>query len=182
MKSLLYLASLTAAISAVLPAAPIMVLDHTANVNASTGIASFSLLFDRAPDISASADSFQYFFLGNQSLPYPARYDSVVRCCEQVGILVVRDPLPSSNDPLAGGWGPVRGTVPFTLNGATLSFSATLTLFSDRNSLLYELLVASDGRATQLLIYAPEPLSPPLVALGLIGIWTISRWISVKRP
>lgn len=88
-------------------AAPLVVLEHTATFNSSTGSPSLSLLFNRVPNLGPG-EGFQYYFLGDLTLGYPAKYDSIVRCCEQAGILVVRDPIPATPDAGSGGWGPIR--------------------------------------------------------------------------
>jgi hypothetical protein len=38
---------------------------------------------------------------------------------------------PDNSDPNSGGWGTIRGSVPFTLDGNILTFSSPLSLISD---------------------------------------------------
>jgi hypothetical protein len=126
-----------------------------------TSHVTFTLSFSRAPDFQTvdefdrQADSFQYYILGDPSLPYPAYYDSIIRGDEihvVPGVLRIRDPVPSDPDPAAHGWGPIRGEVPYRLQGNVLTFSVALSTISEHSvdgRFSYELLLTQFGGSTQ---------------------------------
>ncbi len=105
----------------------------------STGMVAFRIVFNRHPDFFTAdefdrqADSFQYFIVGDASLPYPENFDSIIRGEEihSTGLIPIRNAFPP--DPLAtSGWGTIRGEVTFTLHGRVLRFSAPLSMLTDR--------------------------------------------------
>jgi hypothetical protein len=140
---------------------PLTAVSESAIYDPATGRVTFTLAFNRAPDFRTvdefgrQADSFQYYILGDLSLPYPAYYDSIIRG-EEIhvvpGLLRIRDPLPSNPDPATGGWGPIRGEVPYRLEGSVLTFSVDLSTISDHSvdgRFSYELLLTQFGASTQ---------------------------------
>jgi hypothetical protein len=138
-------------------------LSESAVFDPVTGQVSFTLTLNRAPDFETvdefgrQADAFQYYILGDLSLPYPAYYDSIIRGEEihaMPGVLRIRDPLPSNPDPATGGWGPIRGEVPYRLEGNVLTFSVALSTISDHSvdgRFSYELLLTRFGASTQVI-------------------------------
>jgi hypothetical protein len=139
----------------------LVVLSESAVSNPVTGQVTFMLTLNRAPDFQTvdefgrQADSFQYYILGDLSLPYPAYYDSIIRGEEihlAPGVLRIRDPLPSDPDPATGGWGPIRGEVPYRLEGNVLTFSTALSTISEHSvdgRFSYELLLTRFGASAQ---------------------------------
>jgi hypothetical protein len=122
--------------------AGLVVLSHSAVFSPATGQVTFTVTFNRAPDFESvdalgrQADSFQYFIYGDMSLPYPAYYDAIIRGEElhiTSPLLRVRDAVGTDPDPASGGWGPVRGAVPYRLEGNVLTFSTPLALISDHS-------------------------------------------------
>jgi hypothetical protein len=122
---------------------PFTALSDSAVYDPATGLVTFTLVFNRAPDFQSSdafgrqADSFQYFIYGDLSLPYPAYYDAIIRGEELhvfSGGLRVRNSTPPDPDPAAGGWGSIRGVVPYRLEGNVLTFSVSLSTISDHSS------------------------------------------------
>ena len=101
-----------------------------------TAQVTFTLTFNRPPDRQAG-ESFQYFIVGDPSLHYPNNYDAIVRAEQPTeDVLQVRNSHPT--DPtvppsVSGGWGTVRGVVPYQLNGSVLKFSTPLGLISDHS-------------------------------------------------
>jgi hypothetical protein len=95
-----------------------------------TGEVAFTLVFDHQPDffsadaLGRQADSFQYFIVGDLTLPYPSRYDSLIRG-EELHLTIDQIPI---RDAVTGA---LRGSVPYSLTGAELNFSAPLSLISD---------------------------------------------------
>jgi hypothetical protein len=104
----------------------------------------FVLVFSQTPDFTTldsqgrPQDSFQIFIAFNPATPNPANPQSVdvlVRGDEIhiANALRIRNARPPVADPNAGGWGSIRGTVPYHLrtqpNGAAvLTFSAPFHL------------------------------------------------------
>jgi hypothetical protein len=142
---------------------PFTVLSESAVFDPATGQVTFMLVFNRRPDfqtedsIGRQADSFQYYIVGDASLPYPANYDAIIRGDEidlTSGLLPVRNSAPPDPDPDAGGWGTIRGVVPYSLDGNVLIFSTSLDLISDHSvdgTFSYELLLTQYGASTQFL-------------------------------
>ena len=129
-----------------------------------TGQVAFTLTFNRPPDfrtvdsLGRQADSFQYFIIGDPSLPYPNNYDAIIRGEElhsSSPLLRVRNSRPT--DPtvppsVSGGWGTVRGMVPYQLTGNVLTFSMPLGLISDHGAdgpFSYDLELYQYGGLTQ---------------------------------
>jgi hypothetical protein len=139
------------------------VLSESAVFDPVTGEVTFTMVFNRQPDFQTEdsfgrrADSFQYYILGDPTLPYPAYYDALIRGDEidlASGRLPIRNAVPPATDPAAHGWGTVRGVVPFRLSGTVLTFSASLEVISDHSvdgHFSYELLLTQYGGSTQFL-------------------------------
>jgi hypothetical protein len=139
------------------------VLSESAVFDPVTDQVTFTLVFNRQPDfqtedsVGRQADSFQYYILGDPTLPGLARYDAIIRG-EEIdlvsGLLPIRNAFPPVTDPGAGGWGTVRGVVPFRLDGTVLTFSTSLALISEHSldgHFAYELLLTRYGSTTQFL-------------------------------
>jgi hypothetical protein len=142
-------------------AAPFLVDTQSAVVNSKTKYVRFSITFNQAPNFfifdayGRPEDDFQY------STP-----KSVIRGGE---IYIKRNMIsirgyepPDTSSPSSGGWGAVIATVPFSLSGATIIFSAPLDLFSDSSSFQYQLSTYSHGVRNQCVrgsssVLAPEP-------------------------
>jgi hypothetical protein len=96
----------------------------------------FTIAFNRAPDLFTAdsfgrqADAFQYWiFYDNDPFQRPNNTDALVRGAEihVAGDLRVRDSWPPAvGEATSGGWGQIRATVPFTLTGEILWFTADL--------------------------------------------------------
>lgn len=126
-------------------ATPAKLLSESSSFDPATGQVTFRLTFDRTPDFQTTdslgrqADSFQYYIAGDPSLPYPSYYDSIIRGEElhiTQEVLRVRNATPQdpTTDPaVSGGWGIVRGEVPYHLNRNVLTFSTSLGLISDHS-------------------------------------------------
>ena len=108
----------------------------------STGLVTFRITFNRTPDFTTTddlgrqADEFQYF-VGSAEPEAPWLYDSVIRGGEihSSGLVRIRNnALVPDPDPASGGWGTVRGDATFVLRGPVLSFSAPLSVVTDRTN------------------------------------------------
>jgi hypothetical protein len=109
-----------------------------------TAVMHFSVHFSHLPDFTTldsngrQQDSFQIFIAFNPATPNPVNpqaVDVLVRG-DEIHIaraLRIRDARPAASDPNGGGWGAIRGTVPFHVstqaNGtAVLTFTAPFSL------------------------------------------------------
>lgn len=118
----------------------LMVVYESAIYIPETNEVQFTLIFNQVPDLftldeyGRQRHSFQYFIIGDPSLPYPQKYDALVRGSEITeSTLVIRSVLPPTDEPGSGGWGPLRGVVPYQLNETVLTFSAPLDMLSDHS-------------------------------------------------
>jgi hypothetical protein len=95
----------------------------------------FSVVFNEPPDFHTvdqagrQADSFQYY------VDYDTQYDEfrVLIRGEEIhwdDVIPIRDRDGYGGDH-SGGWGPIRGVVPYTLDGSTLRFVVPLPLVGD---------------------------------------------------
>jgi hypothetical protein len=163
----------------------------------------FTVEFNQAPDFFTQdsfgrvANAFQYFIYGDRSLPYPELFDAVIRG-EEIHLtgdtLPIRDSVPHDPDPAAGGWGAIRGAVPFRLDGDVLTFSTPLPLISDHSTdghfdyRLYTvefggLTRAVESQSTVLSTAVPEPSTAVLMAIAgaSLGCWYGGTRISTPR-
>lgn len=143
------------------PPEALVVLSESVVVDAAIEQVTFTLEFNRPPDFATMdefgrrADSFQYYIVGDSGLPYPENYDAIIRGDELDiggGVLPIRSATPTDPDPASGGWGAVRAEVPYRLDGAVLTFSASLDTISDHSSdghFSYELLTVRYGATAQ---------------------------------
>jgi hypothetical protein len=149
----------------------------------------FTIQFNQPPNFSTvdsigrQANSFQYFIVGDPGLPYPAKYDSIIRGDEihlSIDALRIRNSVPPDPGPVAvtGGWGSIRGEVPFNVNGNIVTFSTPLSLISDHsmNGIFeYRLESSEFGGFTQFAenqsTVATEPASAILMAMGCITLF-----------
>jgi hypothetical protein len=127
-------------------------LDGASNVD-------FCLTFNRAPDFftvdqyDRPADSFQFYVSTDTNKPnlYPARpYASLIRGDEihVADDIRVRNDSPPDSDPDAHGWGSLRGSVPYKLNGQTLTFSIPSSVLNVSGPFGYTLMLTSYGAST----------------------------------
>ena len=130
-----------------LPAeAALMVLSQSAEVNLDSSSVLFQIEFNRAPDFFTSdeydrqADSFQYFIDADGGFPifrgtdiYYSNLESLIRGEIPLGGDVrIRNALPPDPDlSSSGGWGSIRGSVPYTLSGNVFSLLVPLPLIGD---------------------------------------------------
>ncbi len=136
-------------------------MSESAVLNPATQEVVFTIEFNQSPDFftvdsfGRQAHSFQYFIVGDSNLPYPANFDAIIRAEEihsTVDEIRIRNSTPSDADPAAGGWGPIRGVVPYRLNGNVLTFSVPLELVSDHHqdgTFVYQLEAYQFGSLTR---------------------------------
>jgi hypothetical protein len=169
----------------------LMAVSQSAVFDPATGQVSFTLTFNRPPDFQSvdslgrQADSFQYYIVGDPSLTYPDFYDTIIRGEElhiTSPVLRVRNAAPTDpTDPpsVSGGWGTVRGVVPYQLNGNVLTFSTPLGLISDHSvdgHFTYDLIITQYGGQTQFFpglesVVRPRPTTPTTKGQCKNGGW-----------
>jgi hypothetical protein len=125
------------------PAGALTWTEHLEQYDPSTDSFRFRIAFTTTPDWSVldaygyQRDAFQYWITwaiqpGNMFYPM-ASADVVIRGGELHlgGELRIRDGTHMEGDPDSGGWGPIRGTVPWTLTNNTIEFIVPRALIGD---------------------------------------------------
>jgi hypothetical protein len=145
--------------------------------------ADFSLTFNQAPDFTTldslgrPANSFQ--------IEYAANYDPSIKFQKSLTGIVRGDEIHIADDlrirsangnggPDAGGWGPIVGSVPFSLIGDTVSFSIpTVDLGGFTKTSAYDVFSLAYGKQTvnQFVTMVPTPAAFPsgLAGLAIVG-------------
>ena len=116
---------------------------YSAIVNQVTGMVDFQITFNKAPDFftinnaGSQANTFQFYIDPNATGPNigygdPFNVSSLIRGGEIhiSGDIRVRDAY-GEGGPDSGGWGPIRGSVPYILDGDVLIFSTPLAIIND---------------------------------------------------
>jgi hypothetical protein len=148
-----------------LPAeAALLVLSQSAEVNLANNSVLFQIEFNRAPDFFTTdeydrqADAFQYFIDADGGFPifkgtdiYYSNLESLIRGSEihLAGDVRIRNALPPDPDlSSSGGWGSIRGSVPYTLSGNVFSLLVPLELIGDTDGKFsYQLMWTEYGGA-----------------------------------
>jgi hypothetical protein len=143
--------------------AALMVLSQSAEVNLDSSSVLFQIEFNREPDFFTTdeydrqADAFQYFIDADGGFPifkgtdiYYSNLESLIRGSEihLGGDVRIRNALPPDPDMSVGwgGWGSIRGSVPYTLSGNVLSLLVPLQLIGDTDGKFsYELMWTEYG-------------------------------------
>jgi hypothetical protein len=180
--------------------AVLLVESESAVVNLDAQEVSFTINFNRVPDfftldeVGRQADSFQYFIDPSGELPIfrpPSAYSnlsSIIRG-EEIhvsGDIRIRDVFSvGASEPNSGGWGKIRGSSPYSLDGTVLKFSAPLQFIGDSDGLfsyrlgLYEFGgwngLTNENKST--IASVPEPN----FALGVLTFGALSVGLRQKR-
>ena len=127
--------ALAVAVSVMVPSAAradFALVSPDLTINRQAATASFSLTFNQVPDFykidsdGIQAESFQIEFDGvaTPGASFPQDLTAVVRGDEIHVANAIRVRSPNGNGGAnSGGWGPIVGTVPFSLTGKTVAFS-----------------------------------------------------------
>ena len=181
-------------------AAGLRIIEDDVTVDRNSGTAAFHARFDSIPDLftldefGRLADSFQYEIdaQGPESAEFPVGpLDAVVRGDEVhvAGALRIRaagEGVEPDPDEVAGGWGPVRATVTFDLDGPELSFEVPLAALGDDDGrFAYRLFTVEFGAtvdevtgvagATPVPIPLPPALWPALATAAPVGAVAMVR-------
>ena len=171
------------------------IVSQSVAVNQAQKSATFEVQFSRVPDFSEQdnsarqADAFQYEIDGNwngvKTAPISFNdIDAVVRGAEiwEGNGLPIRS-RDGNGGVFAGGWGPVREFVPFTLSSDTLTFTTSLSTIGNTNGhFRYRVFASSNGQLTNESVGAVIPL-PPAIAGGmvLLGGIAVFRTLRARR-
>ncbi|MEH2164786.1 MAG: hypothetical protein V7K38_27960 [Nostoc sp.] len=130
--------------------AKLLVTSESAVVNLDAQEALFTINFNRVPDFftldqfGRQADSFQYFIEADgefpifRGSPFDSNLESIIRGEEihVAGDVRIRDVFSvGPSEPNSAGWGKIRGSVPYSLDGTVLKFSAPLQFIGDSDGL-----------------------------------------------
>ncbi|MHC5938115.1 hypothetical protein [Nostoc sp.] len=141
--------------------AVLLVESESAVVNPDAKEVLFTVNFNQVPDFftvdkfNRHSNSFQYFIDPDGELPILnaspiySNFSSIIRGEEIpiAGDIRIRDVFSvGASEPNSGGWGKIRGSVPYSLDGNVLKFSAPLQLIGDSDGLFsYQLLLTEFG-------------------------------------
>lgn len=155
----------------------------------------FNLVFNHPPDLQTTdsfgrrAESFQYEIDPNAHIDINSaalsEVSAVVRG-DEIGsgyLLPVRNGFGAGVDPspAAGGWGPVRGRVPFRLQSDQFSFAVPFAMLGTYDgNFAYRVFTTDYGATDSLIVGTTVPL-PPALPIGLLTLLAIGGGIAWKR-
>ena len=182
------------------PVGPFEILSQSAKVNTALREVVFSIVFTAPPDpftvdeLGRPARSFQYEINPDSPLAPPGDplFDIaiIIRGDEAraAGDLRVRNARGDVDpDPLAGGWGLIRGSVPFVIDGNAVRFMTSFDLLKETDGVFaYRLFTTEFGLTTSLVQAQTIPLPAPVwtgISLLLATVVVITRrpaleWVS----
>jgi hypothetical protein len=187
-------AAACAALMWLVPAARagLRIVSHSVDVSLPRQEATFTLAFDHAPmlgerdALGRPLESFQYEIAPDcpniDECPF-TDIRAVVRGDEVTPnhLLPIRDGIETASDPspASGGWGYVRGDVPFQLNGSVLSFSAPLSMLGNPDGqFAYRVFTTASGETTSLVTGQFAPLPKAVWTGGIaLSIMGLLQWI-----
>jgi hypothetical protein len=149
-------------------------------VNHAAGTATFTIDFPHVPDFftvdtfGRVADSFQIQITADPNGSPQINPTTVIRGDEIqfAHALRIRNGSPASSDPQSGGYGSIRGTVPFSVNGTDLTFTTPLSLIGAPTGYFsYYAFTTQSGFTTAQVEARSVPLPPALAAaLMMLGM------------
>ncbi len=162
--------------------AALIKLEYGSANNYASQETTFFITFNEAPDFftldgaNRQADSFQYYIDTDASDPTPGNnVESVIRGSEIHidGDIRIRDRYGYDGTDLdSGGWGPILGSVSYSLSGSTLSFTTPWAFMNEDDGIFtYQLLLTEYGGLSNVVyglsgesyvITTPPPSSVPL--------------------
>jgi len=180
------IAAVTFALAAADASAGIAIVSQSAKLDRAGDAATFTVIFNQRPDFSIGsggipANSFQY--------EIDAAWTGVAKDkpLDALSSVVRGDEIPIAHalrirsadlhhpdaDPASGGWGPVRGTVPFHLSKNTLTFTAPLGLLGDDDGVFaYRLFATNEGTSAGAVEghVVPLPMGAVTGGMGIAGL------------
>ncbi len=142
-----------------------------------TGLAYFVITWGSAPDFSLDryglpTDSFQIWInppsAGAGLYPPENPYTNILIHGDEIHVndqIVLRNiGPPQDSDPHSGGWGPIIGSVPFSLSGGSISCSIPMALLGVTGAFNYLLIIGGDGRFDfPDALATATPVAPPTI-------------------
>ena len=138
--------------------------------------------------VGRHVDSFQYEIVPNTSLPISHFALEDVRAVirgDEIGsgqTIPIRNGFQNGSDPnpASGGWGLVRGTVPFNLQGSEMKFSASFNLLDTVDGgFAYRLFTTNFGSTVTEVTGVSVPLPPTLPAgLAMLALLGTGAWFA----
>lgn len=181
--------------------AALVALEYGSTVDNLSQEVTFFIKFNEAPDFftvdsfGRQAGEFQYYIDADalDSTPHQNHVESIVRGGEihLDGDIRIRDRYGyDGTDTNSGGWGPILGSVPYTLSGTLLSFTTPWSLLKDDDGIFtYQLLLTEYG-STSDLVYglsgesylqpSPVPL-PAAIWLFVSGLAGFFAMVKIKK-
>ncbi|HET6249087.1 MAG TPA: hypothetical protein VFE47_15435 [Tepidisphaeraceae bacterium] len=168
-------------------------LDASVNVNQTAGSATFTIDFSHPPDFytvdagNRPADAFSIQIAANPTGSNPLAFNNLTTIVSGTEIrfnnnIPVRNAFPASNDKAAGGWGSVRGSVPFTVTGDTLTFTAPLQLLNaSSGKFAYQAFTTHYGAETASKSSSTAVPLPPAFVPAMVML-LIGMLLSLCRP
>ena len=167
-----------------------LIVSDDVTFNAGSGVADFVITFNSTPDfftldsVGRQDDSFQFFIRPSPTLPSlggPFYNVTTIIRGEEIhvgGDIRLRDVAPTSSDPSSGGWGPLRGSVPFSISGASVNFSVPMALLGVTGDFSYDLQGYNFGIQNYNLWGTTANVSPPVTPVpepstGIAGIFLL---------
>ncbi|MHC5609472.1 MAG: hypothetical protein ACYTXA_00125 [Nostoc sp.] len=180
--------------------AVLLVESESAVVNLDAKKVLFTINFNKVPNFftvdkfNRQTNSFQYFIDPHGELPIVnassiySNFSSIIRGDEipVAGDVRIRDVFSvGPSEPNSGGWGKIRGSVPYSLDGTVLKFSTPLQLIGDSDGVFsYQLLLTDFGswngiinESKSIITSVPEPN----LALGALTFAALSVGLRLKR-
>ncbi len=147
----------------------------------------FTIVFNRIPDFytldefGRPVDGFQYYidFDCNPVWQGSNFAETIIRGSEiyAYGLIPLRDATGDSADPTSGGWGEIRGLVPYQLDGTKLTFTVSLQGIGDTDGQFGYALQLGEYGATTDWLYVPEVPEPTTVLLFGLGVMAMRKRI-----
>ena len=168
------------------------IVSQVAAVDATARDVTFTVTFNEPPDfigrdaLGRPDNSFQYEIVPDvpQIRAEPVSAIRAVVRGDEIGSsddLPIRDGTENGADPshLSGGWGRIRGSVPFSLEGSKLTFTAPFsTLDAPSGHFAYRVFTAHYGALTSEVDAAIIPTPTALSAGGIAGL--LAGFVLVK--
>ena len=166
-----------------LPTSAFTIVDHTVDLDTDNSLVHFSIQFDKVPDFTSvnqfghQIEAFQIIVDAEKNINF-SQFDgeSLIRGSEIVvdGDLRVRNTSPP--DPVSGtsgGWGTIRGSVPFQIVGSSVTFTMSCSLLDIKGHFAYSLHAIFNGGTSYFKRFVSDNAEPDCSnALGSIAkLW-----------
>ena len=168
---------------------PLKIASQSVHLDLPNRQADFSLTFDHAPDfdhpdaLGRRHDSFQYEIAPSLSDIQNADLFAITAVVRGDELSATQLPIRSGvadgidSNPAAGGWGPLIGSVPYHLDGSTITFAAPLDLLGAPDGAFgYRVFTTNYGSTVSLQMGSAVSL-PRAVWGGLVVLFALVLWV-----